>query len=178
MTAGLTFKDISPSQPGGSEYAFQAATSNSWSVPSPVETAAYAGFWLRFAAQFIDGLILTAASWVVAIGFSMLLLTAGASDEAMESSQGLFFMAWLCGHWLYFALFESSSWQATLGKRATGIIVTDLDGQRLTFGRATGRYWSKWLSYLTFLVGFLIAAFTSRKQALHDLIANTLVLRR
>jgi uncharacterized RDD family membrane protein YckC len=71
---------------------------------------------------------------------------------------------------------ESSSWQAMLGKRALGIIVTDENGNRLTFGRATGRYWAKFLSYFILMIGFLMAAFTPKKQALHDMVANTLVV--
>jgi uncharacterized RDD family membrane protein YckC len=145
---------------------------------APIATVQYAGFWLRFAAQFIDGLIVWVSTAVVAFAFRVLLALGDASDAAVEDVQGIMFLAGLIGVWLYHALFESSSWQATPGKRAAGIVVTDLDGQRLTFSRATGRYWGKWLSYLTFLIGFIIAAFTARKQALHDMIANTLVLRR
>ena len=78
--------------------------------------------------------------------------------------------------WLYFALCESSVWQATLGKRALGIRVTDLNGQRISFMRATGRYFGKLLSAFFFCVGFLMVAWTQRKQGLHDLLAQTLVL--
>lgn len=99
-----------------------------------------------------------------------------ASGFTDDEVQGFAFLAWLMCYWIYFAVLESSSWQATLGKRALGIIVTDERGERLTFGRATGRYWAKWLSYLTFLVGFAMAGFTRKKQALHDVLANTLVV--
>jgi uncharacterized RDD family membrane protein YckC len=80
--------------------------------------------------------------------------------------------------WLYFALMESSAHQATLGKMALGIIVTDMQGQRLTFGRATGRFFAKILSGCMIYIGFIMAAFTERKQALHDMIASTLVVRK
>lgn len=80
--------------------------------------------------------------------------------------------------WLYWTVFESSSWQATPGKRMLGLRVTDMDGNRIGFGRANARYWSKILSFLILLIGFLMVAFTRRKQGLHDLIASTLVLRR
>jgi uncharacterized RDD family membrane protein YckC len=60
---------------------------------------------------------------------------------------------------------------------ALGIRVTDLDGGRISFGRATGRYFGKILSGLILGIGFLMAAFTERKQALHDLLAGTLVVR-
>jgi uncharacterized RDD family membrane protein YckC len=80
--------------------------------------------------------------------------------------------------WLYFAGLESSAWQATLGKRATRLQVTDRTGRRLSFGRATGRFFAKAISAITLLIGYLVAAFTPRKQALHDLIAGTVVVRR
>jgi uncharacterized RDD family membrane protein YckC len=75
-------------------------------------------------------------------------------------------------------MFESSNWQATPGKRVMKIYVTDLYGNRLTFGRAALRNLAKFISSLTFLVGYLIAGFTEKKQALHDLISSCLVLRR
>jgi uncharacterized RDD family membrane protein YckC len=72
---------------------------------------------------------------------------------------------------------ESSAKQATVGKMALGIIVTDLEGRRLGFGRATGRYFAKILSALILGIGFLMAAFTERKQGLHDMVASTLVVK-
>jgi uncharacterized RDD family membrane protein YckC/Tfp pilus assembly major pilin PilA len=80
--------------------------------------------------------------------------------------------------WIYHALMESSSWQATLGKRWLGIKVTSLSGERISFARATVRLFAQVLSQLCFYVGYLIAGFTKRRQALHDLIAGTLVVRR
>lgn len=79
--------------------------------------------------------------------------------------------------WLYHALMESSAKQATLGRMALGIRVTDLNGNRIGFGRATGRYFAKILSALILGIGFLMAAFTAKKQALHDIPAGTLVVR-
>jgi uncharacterized RDD family membrane protein YckC len=81
--------------------------------------------------------------------------------------------------WLYFAYLESGEKQATWGKQAMGMYVTDMAGQRITFGRASGRFFAKIVSGLVpFLIGYIMAAFTARKQALHDMIANTLVLKR
>jgi uncharacterized RDD family membrane protein YckC len=79
--------------------------------------------------------------------------------------------------WLYFSLMESSSKQATLGKLALGLRVTGNNGRRISFGRATGRYFAHFLTNLTLLIGYVIQVFTSRRQALHDLIAGTLVTR-
>lgn len=85
---------------------------------------------------------------------------------------GLFF----AGGWIYEAGLESSSKQATLGKMALGLRVTDKYGRRITFARASGRYFSKLLSRIL-MIGYIMAGFTARKQALHDMIAGTLVVR-
>jgi len=78
--------------------------------------------------------------------------------------------------WLYFAVCESSPWQATLGKLALGIRVTDLEGRRISFWRALGRYLAKFLSTIILCIGFMMAGWTRRKQALHDMLCSTLVL--
>jgi uncharacterized RDD family membrane protein YckC len=81
-------------------------------------------------------------------------------------------------NWLYYAIFESSSWQATLGKKALGLEVTDLAGNRISFGRATGRFFAKIISTLILFIGYIMAGFTEKKQALHDILAGTLVIRK
>jgi len=91
---------------------------------------------------------------------------------------GFGYIAGLVLNWLYFTLFESSKKQATPGKLALGIIVTDMDGNSITFGRANGRYWGKIVSSLILLIGYLMAAFTRKKQALHDIMADCLVINR
>jgi len=82
-----------------------------------------------------------------------------------------------CASWIYEATLESSSRQATLGKMAMGLRVTDEQGRRISFARATARYFSKILSGMILFIGYIMAGFTARKQALHDLIAGTLVTR-
>ncbi|MGB6469852.1 MAG: RDD family protein, partial [Candidatus Acidiferrales bacterium] len=69
-------------------------------------------------------------------------------------------------------------WQGTLGKRALGLLVTDLEGRRVSFGRASGRYFGKIVSALILMIGFIMAGFTEKKQALHDMLAGCLVLRK
>ncbi|MDX6303162.1 MAG: hypothetical protein QOI77_131 [Blastocatellia bacterium] len=78
--------------------------------------------------------------------------------------------------WLYSSLLESSSWQGTVGKKLIGLRVTDLDGNRISFGKATGRHFGKIISSLICLVGFIMVAFTEKHQALHDQMAGTLVV--
>jgi uncharacterized RDD family membrane protein YckC len=77
--------------------------------------------------------------------------------------------------WLYSALLESSSWEATVGKRLLGLRVTDEAGSRVTFGAASRRYLSKLVSGAILGVGFLMAAFSERGQALHDRLTGTRV---
>jgi uncharacterized RDD family membrane protein YckC len=129
----------------------------------------YAGFWLRLVAHLVDWVIVNAALW----GLGLLLFVA-TGDPELVSGAGLL---GLVGGTLYWAGMESSAWQATVGKRAAGIKVTDLAGNRVSFLRAFARNAAKLLSSLLFMVGFLMAGFTARKQALHDLLAETLVVR-
>lgn len=133
-------------------------------------TTTYAGFWRRFAAWILDGLLLS----LVTLPFTLQFDGGTAAEAARSSAAGT--ISTVVG-WLYFALMESSGKQATVGKMALGIIVTDLDGRRIGFGRATGRYFAKILSALTLGIGFLMAGFTERKQALHDMVASCLVIK-
>jgi uncharacterized RDD family membrane protein YckC/Tfp pilus assembly major pilin PilA len=126
----------------------------------------YSGFWRRFAAFAIDCILL-------GVGIAVVLMVA-----RVQPTDPRFRWVSLLAPWLYFAWLESSAQQATLGKRAVGIKVTDVAGHRIGFGRATGRYFGKILSSVTLFVGYVLAVFTSRRQALHDLIADTLVVRR
>jgi len=80
--------------------------------------------------------------------------------------------------WLYFAMMESSVYQATLGKMALGLQVTDRQGNRIGFARASGRFFGKIVSGMILLIGYMMAGWTERKQALHDMLADTLVVRK
>ena len=134
-------------------------------------TSMYAGFWRRVAAALIDGLLLSLVTVPLSLAFDndggAVNTTASATASTLSTVIS----------WLYSSLMESSSKQATVGKMALGIIVTDLQGRRISFGRATGRYFAKILSALILGIGYLMVAFTERKQGLHDMIAGTLVIR-
>ena len=133
--------------------------------PSAVsETTRYAGFWRRFAAILIDGMILGLVSGALADIFF------GWGDRG----GGLAALV----SWLYYAGMESSHYQATIGKMALGFRVTDLEGRRIGFARATLRYFAKVISVMTLFIGFAMAGWTERRQALHDLIAGTLVVSK
>ena len=120
----------------------------------------HAGFWRRMAAFILDSLLLAVPQTLlnVAIGGNVALLL----NIAIAAG--------------YFAGMHSSAKQATLGKMAFGIKVTDMYGARISVGRATGRYFATWLSAIILFIGYFMAAFTDRKRALHDMIASTLVV--
>jgi uncharacterized RDD family membrane protein YckC len=153
---------------------------------------AYAGFWLRFVAFLIDGAI---SGFLFLILLIPLFILTGAGSALNRIGQGedisddvatlvgigfaLGFLVMTVGvGWLYHALSESSSWQGTLGKKMLNLTVTDLNGQPISFGRASGRYFAKFINILIpFAIGYILAGFTEKKQAIHDMIASCLVLR-
>lgn len=144
---------------------------------------AYAGFWLRAIAYIIDNILLGVVAGIFILG--PLMRRAGISTTDpwalyKNTSRQAFAidMLMIMVQWLYWALLESSVWQATLGKKMLGLYVTDLKGKRITFARASGRYFGKILSTLTIGIGYLMAGFTPKKQALHDMVAQCLVLKK
>jgi len=158
-----------------------------------VPQVAYAGFWLRVLAYLVDAIVLGVFAVPILIGGAMALGIFGMFANmphnqdpfanGMPPAFALFLM--LCigvgifGTWLYFALLESSEWQGTAGKKVLGLIVTDMNGQRITFMRATGRHFAKLVtSLIPLCIGYIMAGFTEKRQALHDMIASCLVLRR
>ena len=152
----------------------------------------YAGFWLRLVAYVIDNFLVGAAVVLVLIplifltGLGGLLSHINPEEELNDAGVfvilGFVFLALVASlvvTWLYHAMFESSEWQATPGKRMLGIVVTDSAGQRVSFGRATGRHFAKIITNMVpAFIGYIMAGFTERKQALHDMVAGCLILRR
>jgi uncharacterized RDD family membrane protein YckC len=152
----------------------------------------YAGFWLRFLALLIDNVVMGLGVVLVLIPLIFLTGLRGYlgefhPDEEMNDAGafmlvGFVFLlatASLVVTWLYHALMESSEWQATVGKKALGLVVTDIAGQRVSFGRATGRHFGKIITnMIPAFIGYIMAGFTEKKQALHDMMAGCLVLRR
>lgn len=146
-----------------------------------------AGFWKRVAALLIDSMIVGFSYYAVLIVAVVVLGVGAAVFEDKQSGFGqiatfglgaLIYLLYPLVSALYYAGFESSTRQATLGKMAVGIKVTGLDGRRLSLGNALGRWAAALLNYLTILIGYLMAAFTTRKQGLHDLAAGTRVVDR
>lgn len=179
-----------------------AGATNPYAAPAaplqalPQTTAAaledHAGFWKRVAAYIIDAIVLYIPNMLImkAMGgdaaqetMKQAVMTAPGDMHVMMAAYQQFYATMAMAivittvlAWLYFAVLESSPWQATLGKLALGIRVTDLQGRRISFPRALGRYLAKYLSLIILGIGFLMVAWTKRKQGLHDMIANTLVL--
>ena len=148
-----------------------------------VAAGAFAGFWLRFVAWFLDMLVLFAISCVLGCFAAPLLIPLGGFDPEAPPGAGtglellMNAISFVVGL-IYYAAFETSSLQATPGKYVLRLQVTDINGGRVSFGRALARNLLKLLSGLILLIGYIMAAFTARKQALHDIICDCLVVRR
>lgn len=156
----------------------------------------YAGFWLRFAAYIIDQFVIGIAGLIIAVPLILGIIAFGLNLDGVKSPsdffthEGLLMVGGIIGiimlailfsivmKWLYYALMESSKFGGTLGKMAVNIKVVDMNGDRISFGRATGRYFSKIITNMTLLIGYIIAGFTEKKQALHDLITSCLVVQK
>jgi uncharacterized RDD family membrane protein YckC len=138
----------------------------------------YAGFWVRLWAVIVDFLIFLPFGFAQTV-FEKLMDkgSVGGASSNILLAYVLFLIAGFVIQWLYSACFESGGWQATPGKRLMGLRVTDLQGDRISFVRATGRYFSKILSSLILCIGYIMVGVTDKKQGLHDKIADTLVLR-
>jgi uncharacterized RDD family membrane protein YckC len=134
-----------------------------------------AGFWLRLLAWVVDAVIVLPLAF--AVGMSCLVLLSGGSRDAADLAPNAAALVTLFVLWLYFAVAESSGWQATLGKRLLGLRVVGAAGGGIGFGRASARFFAKLLSSAPLLGGFALAGVTRNKQGLHDLLASTRVVR-
>ncbi len=159
-------------------------------LPSVAAGGRYASFWQRVGAYVIDALVIGIPTNII----SQLTLSGSQPQvtQTTDHATGQVTLHWhgdwtallvllalsSVASWLYMALMLSSAKQATLGKMALGLIVTDEAGERIGFGRATGRYLSTWIVALTIGIGYLMVIWTRRKQGLHDKIAGTLVVRK
>jgi uncharacterized RDD family membrane protein YckC len=192
MPAGTSSAAALPTSYAGNAYPTVPSTAPPVVYAQP--SVQYAGFWLRVVAYLIDSVVVSIAFMALFIPFAIMTgLTAtlgnihpGADPRDVGAVLGgtfflgLFTVVCLAflGGWLYHAKMESSSWQATLGKRALNLRVTDMYGAPISFARASGRHFGKLLTGMIPLgVGFMLAGLTERRQALHDMLASCLVLR-
>jgi uncharacterized RDD family membrane protein YckC len=153
-------------------------------APAVARTTQYGGFWIRFVAFVLDAIVVQ----VVVVPITIVVMALAGITGAMSGADRnvLFGSVWIVGtmvrlvfgvvaNWLYEAFMESSPRQATLGKMIFSLKVTDLYGNRISFARATARHFAKYLSGFILMIGYIMAGFSDRKQALHDIIAGTLV---
>jgi uncharacterized RDD family membrane protein YckC len=158
------------------------------SVTPPAPRVEYAGFGRRTLALFIDSLILSVPSGIIFLLFILPTINAAIHTEDADAIATLVLSSIFSWVWigillsliplLYHSAFECSSYQATPGKMALGIVVTDMQGRRISFARSLGRNVGKILSKMILYIGFLMAAFTVKQQALHDMLADCLVVMK
>lgn len=175
--------------PAAAAPAYPRSTAPGYTGVPALAEGCYGGFWIRVAAYLIDhlclGVALAPIALVMVLPAIMKIAREGQQNQepspemivAMVGSMGFYFLIAIVGQWLYEALLTSSAWQGTIGKRILRLKVTDDLGNRITFARATGRFFAKILSGMAMYVGFIMVAFMERKRGLHDVICSTQVLR-
>jgi len=176
------YEDLPPDNEAPGEPAWEPRESGP-SVSAQAARLIYAGFWLRFAAYILDSLILGLTAGVAV--FAPLMSRGAISPDnpwAIYTNTSRQYVALqlllMMISWVYFALLESSPWQASIGKKMLGLMVTDMQGRRISFARATARYFCTLLSSFILMAGFIMIAFTEKKQGLHDILTGCLVIKR
>jgi len=185
QNCGVTLSSsLAPSQAAAPARAYAAAPPVAYAPPS-----IYGGFWIRLLAHLIDHVILGAVAaplFFITVLPSIIRIAHQAERDqepspemiiAIVSSVFVYIALAFVGQWLYEALLTSSSWQGTIGKRVLRLKVVDEAGNRIGFGRATGRFFAKILSSMFLYIGFIMIGFTERKTGLHDMLAGTKVLK-
>lgn len=186
QNCGLTLSsNLAPTQAAAPARAYAAAPPVAY-APASI----YGGFWIRFLAHLIDHFILgaVAAPLFFIMVLPSIIRIAHQAEQNQEppspelivtivSSMFVYIALAFVGQWLYEALLTSSSWQGTIGKRVLRLKVVDEAGNRIGFGRATGRFFAKILSSMFFCIGFIMVGFTDKKRGLHDMLAGTVVMK-
>jgi uncharacterized RDD family membrane protein YckC len=185
QNCGLTLSsNLAPTQAAAPARAYAPAPPVAYAPPS-----IYGGFWIRFLAHLIDHIILglVAAPLFFITVLPTIIRIAQQADRDQEPSPELilaiissvfvYIALAFVGQWLYEALLTSSSWQGTIGKKVLRLKVVDEAGNRIGFGRATGRFFAKILSSMFMCIGFIMIGFTERKTGLHDMLAGTKVMK-
>lgn len=133
----------------------------------------YGGFWVRFRAQFVDGIVIGVGGMIAGFLIGLGLGAAGMSGWAAKALSQVFLYALGIAYVTYFL----GAYGATLGKMVCGLKVVRPDGDKVTYGRAFGRYWANLLSAFTLGIGYIMAGFDGEKRALHDRICDTRVIK-
>jgi len=185
QNCGLTLSsNLAPTQAAAPARAYAAAPPVAYAPPS-----IYGGFWIRFLAHLIDHVILGAVAaplfFIMVLPSIVRIAHQAERDQepspelivAIVSSAFVYIALAFIGQWLYEALLTSSLWQGTIGKKVLRLKVVDEAGNRIGFGRATGRFFAKILSSMFFCIGFIMVGLTDRKRGLHDMLAGTMVMK-
>lgn len=143
----------------------------------------YGGFWIRFLAKIIDGIILSIAQWAVMIPLSMLIMPSMMQSNEQFPTPGFFIFIGVQVLLsftlpLAYGTFFLGRFGATLGKMACRLKVVTPEGDKITYMRAFGRFWAEIISYIILLIGYIMAAFDDEKRALHDRICSTRVVKK
>ena len=141
-----------------------------------ITTVVFAGFWSRVGAYLIDLIIIVLIMMIVGFLIGITGITSSIKPDS-KAEDGFYNIIGFVFSWFYYAFFESSVKQATPGKKAMGLYVQGTNGQRLSVAKATGRFFGKILSGLFFGIGYIMVAFTAKKQGLHDMMAGTVVVK-
>lgn len=144
----------------------------------PEDRNAYGGFWVRAGAYLLDAVIIGVPQVLAQLVISPETMVPREPGDPMPPAELAWFLVNVVVGWLYWAGMHSSQYQATLGKLVFGLRVVDYHGERISFMRATGRHFATILSAMILMIGYIMVAFTRRRQALHDLIAQTVVVRK
>lgn len=143
----------------------------------------YGGFWIRFLAKMIDGILLSIAQWAIMIPLSMLIIPSMVQTNEQFPTPGFFifigvqvFLGFTLP--LAYGTFFLGRFGATLGKMACRLKVVTPEGDKITYMRAFGRFWAEIISYMILLIGYIMAAFDDEKRALHDRICSTRVVKK
>lgn len=139
----------------------------------------YVGFWWRFIAAIIDGIIMMVFFFILSLVFGISMM-GGTVDPAtgMPVISPVSYLLQFGIPIVYYGVMQASAMQATVGKMAIGAIVTDVHGNRLSYGKSFLREICKIPSGLVLLIGYIMVGFTARKQGLHDIMAGTLVMKK
>ena len=141
----------------------------------PIKRDRFGGFWIRVAAYIVDTIVLLIPTLLASFLYRSLTPANDPIEKSIvETVDGILNIGI---SWIYFAGLWSSPWQASLGQKICGLRIVDFSGERISFGRATGRFFATFLSLVFLCIGFVMIAWTSRRQGLHDLIAETYVLK-
>jgi uncharacterized RDD family membrane protein YckC len=183
--AAATIPGLLPAAPVTNPYA--APATSDLTVPAfqgaPGETLQYAEYLPRVGAALLDGLFVGLMGCVPGFFIGVVFVALAGNDPDAQATAGV--LAQLCAQFvgivlgvIYYVTLETSAKQGTWGKQIVGIRVTDLEGRRITAGRALGRYFARWITGLTCGIGMLMPLWTEKKQTLHDMISGCLALKK